>query len=57
MQGKTLFLERVISRTREWQCRFPALCERPTGTFQSSSGYQHTSGFSPWSPCSARSSC
>ena len=25
MQGKTLFLERVISRTREWQCRFPAL--------------------------------
>jgi hypothetical protein len=25
MQGKTLFLERVVSRTREWQCRFPAL--------------------------------
>ncbi|WP_370711930.1 hypothetical protein [Paraburkholderia sp. IW21] len=25
MQGKTLFMERVISRTRDWQCRFPAL--------------------------------
>lgn len=25
MQGKTFFIERVITRTREWQCRFPAL--------------------------------
>ncbi|MFM0386927.1 hypothetical protein [Paraburkholderia dipogonis] len=25
MQGKTLFMERLISRTRDWQCRFPAL--------------------------------
>jgi hypothetical protein len=25
MQGKNLFLDRAISRTREWQCRFPAL--------------------------------
>ncbi|CAG4913948.1 hypothetical protein [Paraburkholderia gardini] len=25
MQGKSFFLDRVISRSREWQCRFPAL--------------------------------
>ncbi|MCI0150943.1 hypothetical protein KNO81_34300 [Paraburkholderia sediminicola] len=25
MQGKTLFMDRLISRTRDWQCRFPAL--------------------------------
>lgn len=25
MQGKSLFLDRVISRSRDWQCRFPAL--------------------------------
>ena len=25
MQGKNLFLDRAISRTGEWQCRFPAL--------------------------------
>lgn len=26
MQGKSLFLRRIVPRTREWQCRFPALC-------------------------------
>lgn len=26
MQGKMLFLSRIVPRTREWQCRFPALC-------------------------------
>jgi hypothetical protein len=25
MQGKSFFLDRVVSRSREWQCRFPAL--------------------------------
>lgn len=25
MQGKSLFLNRAISRSNEWQCRFPAL--------------------------------
>jgi hypothetical protein len=25
MQGKSFFIDRVVSRSREWQCRFPAL--------------------------------
>jgi hypothetical protein len=40
MQGKSLFLNRVISRSREWQCRYPSLSAACHDTLSVSGGRQ-----------------
>jgi hypothetical protein len=40
MQGKSSFIDRVISRSSEWQCRFPALIAAAHDNHSISSGRQ-----------------
>jgi hypothetical protein len=40
MQGKSFFIDRVVSRSREWQCRFPALVAAAHDTESISGGRQ-----------------
>ncbi|MFC0403161.1 hypothetical protein [Paraburkholderia rhizosphaerae] len=40
MQGRSFFIDRVVSRSREWQCRFPALIAAAHDTESISGGRQ-----------------